>query len=84
MHQEAEQVTNRLVGSLQVQADILLDAVKQLFTAGQNDLRGLPIVKMPSTTPVSNSSMVNITLICTCRGSRRCSGRSGLGMQVTP
>ncbi|MNF70857.1 hypothetical protein D3C84_527870 [compost metagenome] len=44
-HQQAQQMANGLIGGVQVQPDILLDALEELLTAGQNDLRGLPIVE---------------------------------------
>ena len=44
-HQQAEQMSNRLVGRLQIQADILLDAIEELFAAGKNDLRGLTVIE---------------------------------------
>ncbi|MNH80904.1 hypothetical protein D3C85_611950 [compost metagenome] len=43
--QQAQQVTNRFVGGLQVEADILLDAIEQFLAAGQDDLCGLPITE---------------------------------------
>jgi hypothetical protein len=45
VHQQAQQVTNRFVGGVQVQAHVLLDAIEQLLAAGQDDLRGLVVVE---------------------------------------
>ncbi|MNF45358.1 hypothetical protein D3C85_1449470 [compost metagenome] len=43
--EQAQQVTNRLISGVQVQPDILLDAIEEFFTAGKDDLCGLPITE---------------------------------------
>ncbi|MNP02425.1 hypothetical protein D3C76_942790 [compost metagenome] len=45
MRQQAQQVPNRFIGGVQVQAHVLLNSTEQFFTARQNDLRGLLIVE---------------------------------------
>ncbi|MNF82342.1 hypothetical protein D3C84_646450 [compost metagenome] len=43
--QQAQQVANGFIGGVQVQPDILLDTVEELFTARQYDLGRLPVVE---------------------------------------
>ncbi|MNL09065.1 hypothetical protein D3C87_1298130 [compost metagenome] len=44
-------MTNGVIGRVQVQADILLNAVEEFFAAGQDDLCGLPVVEKPQHRP---------------------------------
>ncbi len=49
--QQAQQMTDRLIGGGHVQAHVLFDPVEQFFAARQDDLGGLAVMEQPQHDP---------------------------------